>query len=752
MPDLLSRFAVLRWTKTLWRFRPGPRALGLLVLVLLMLVRASDPAPLRYLRTRTFDLYQSIQPRERVSTPVVIVDIDEDSLAHLGQWPWPRTLLASLVDALFEGGAAMVAFDVVFPEPDRASPGEVADALPDLDPRTAERLRQLPSNSERFARAMGGGPVVLGQGILAQGATAALVRPQPPSMALIGEDPRAWMPRFGPVLGNLPVLDRAASGRGVFVLEGEDDGVVRRVPMVLNADGILWPALSTEILRLATGNETIGIRARGNPTTDTDALGIEGLVLRPHFIPTDATGRLWVHFARHDPSLFVPARDILEGRVDPRRLRGRIALVGTSAVGLLDIKTTPVGGAMPGVEVHAQVIETVVDGTALRRSRFADALEIMLTLGGGMVLIALVPLIGASWTLVLLVAGVGAMFGASWLAFSRGLTLIDPVFPAVVAIVLHILLSYASHMRVESQRRQIRSAFSHYMAPALVKRLAEDPGRLRLGGETRNLTLMFCDIRGFSALSESLDAQGVTRLMNRFLTPMTEVILAHGGTIDKYIGDCIMAFWNAPLDDPDHAGNAARAALAMTVRLEALNAELAAEATADGRRVECIRVGIGLNTGAVCVGNVGSDQRFDYSVLGDDVNLASRLEELTKDYGVTIVIGEATARALEGMAAIPLDVVPVRGRAGMVRLFGLFGDAAVAARPLVRALVEAQTVLMDALVAGDTAAARHALAEARSRARAAGLGLTTAHDVVARRLDTPRSVTEIALPAPGLDS
>jgi len=743
---LLDSARVRRW------IRPGPRAIGLLVLVLLLLVRASDPAPLRYMRTRTFDLYQTIQPRERVSAPVVIVDIDEDSLAALGQWPWPRTHLAGLVSALFDAGAALVAFDVVFPEPDRASPAVVAKNTPGLDAETAARLRSLPSNSERFAQAMREGPVVLGQGILARGATSAHVVPPPPSIALIGEDPRAWMPRFGPVLGNLPVLDRAAAGRGVFVLQGEDDGVVRRVPMILNADGTLWPALATEILRLATGNTTIGLRARGNPATDEDALGIEGLILRPYFVPTDATGRLWVHFARHDPSLYVSAADVLAGRVDPTRLAGRIAMVGTSAVGLLDIKTTPVSRSMPGVEVHAQVIETVIDGTALSRSRFADAVEIMVTLAGGAVMIVLVPFLGAAWTLILLLLGIGAMLTASWLAFSQALTLIDPVFPGVVAIALHILLSYASHIRADSQRRRIRTAFSHYMAPALVERLAEDPARLRLGGETRDLTLMFCDIRGFTALSESLDAQGVTRLINRFLTPMTEVILSHGGTIDKYIGDCIMAFWNAPLDDPDHASNAARAALAMVERLGRLNDELAAEAAAEGRQAVRLQVGIGLNTGSVCVGNVGSDQRFDYSVLGDGVNLASRLEEQTKTYGVTIVVGEATAENLDGMAVIPLDAVPVRGRAGMVRLFGLLGDETVAARPEVQALCASQAALLDALAAGDEARARAALAAARAQARAAGVDLAAAQSVLARHLDAPASGVEIALPQPLTDS
>ncbi|MBB4267258.1 CHASE2 domain-containing protein [Roseospira visakhapatnamensis] len=714
----------------------GPRLLALVALLVLVVLRAVDPAPLRVLRTRTFDIYQQIKPRAVVSRPVTIVDIDERSLATLGQWPWPRTLIAELITTVFEQGATLVAFDIVFAEPDRTSPGRVAKATPNLDPYTRARLRALPSNSAVLAEAMALGPVVVGQGVIPayhedyRGPVAT------PSVALIGQDPRPWMRHYGPVLANVPEIDAAAAGRGVFVVEGEDDGMVRRVPMVINAAGTLWPSLSTEILRVATGNTTIGIRARA-PSGDAAAAGrgIEGLIVRPHFIPTDELGRLWVYFSHHDPDKYLSAVDVLEGRFDPDRIAGRLVILGTSAVGLLDIKTTPVDTFLPGVEVHAQVIEALVDGATLTRPRLTDAGELALAFGFGLVMIVLVPLLGATWTLGLLVVGMGGAFAGSWVAFADYRLLTDPVFPSFVALVMYIGLNYANHAREEAEKRRVRAAFSHYMAPAMVERLVADPSRLRLGGEMRELTLMFCDIRGFTTLSEQFDAEGLTRLINGFLTPMTEVILSHQGTIDKYMGDCIMAFWNAPLDDPDHALHATQAALAMLAALEDLNGRLEREAAEENRPFLPIRIGIGLNTGEVCVGNMGSEQRFDYSVLGDDVNLASRLEGQCKTYGVPLVVGERTAAALAGrMPLLELDQIQVKGKTRPVRVFTVLDDEAAPDAPDVRALIGAQETLLNAYRCRDWDAAEAALADCRRLAGPRAVDLRSLHDLYATRV------------------
>jgi len=709
----------------------------------LLILRAVDPTPVRVLRTRTFDIYQQIRPRVVDSRPVTIVDIDNRSLKALGQWPWPRTLLANLVTALFQHGAALVAFDIVFAEPDRTSPARIAESTPNLDPDTRQRLRRLPSNSAVLAEAMGLGPVVVSQGVLPPLDPSAREPAARPSVALIGQDPRPWMRHYGPVLTNVPDIDRAAAGRGVFIVEGEDDGVIRRVPMVVNAAGTLWPSLSTEILRVATGNTTVGIRARaaGGGPDRSGGDGIEGLIVRPHFIPTDALGRLWVYYAPHDPEKYLSAADVIQGTADPRKINGQLVIIGTSATGLLDIKTTPVDGLMPGVEVHAQVIETLVDDATLHRPRFSDAGELALALCFGLVMIVLVPLLGASWTLGLLLVGVGGAFGGSWIAFSEHRLLTDPVFPSFVALVLYISLNYANHAREETEKRRVRSAFSHYMAPAMVERLVADPSGLRLGGETRDLTLMFCDIRGFTALSEQFDAEGLTRLINGFLTPMTEVILSHQGTIDKYMGDCIMAFWNAPLDDPDHAWHATIAALAMLSALDGINSRLKQDSEAENRPFLSIRVGIGLNTGTVCVGNMGSEQRFDYSVLGDDVNLASRLEGQCKTYGVPMVLGERTAASLgPRLTLLELDQIRVKGKTRPVRVYTVLGDATARNDSAIRALLAAHDALLAAYRARDWDTANTALVDCRMQADASPItDLTELYALYTERVTTFRA-------------
>jgi adenylate cyclase len=360
--------------------------------------------------------------------------------------------------------------------------------------------------------------------------------------------------------------------------------------------------------------------------------------------------------------------------------------VGTSAAGLLDIKSLPVERNVPGVEVHAQIIENILMATQLSRPIDAPGLELVATLAIGLLMIILVPLIGARWTLAMLVAIAFAVVGFSWLRFSNQRELYDPSFTMLVASALYILLTYAAHASEEKQRRQVREAFSRYLSPAMVEKVAADPDALKLGGEMRDMTIMFSDIRGFTTISEQFDAEGLTRFINRFLTPMTDLILGRQGTIDKYMGDCIMAFWNAPLDDNKHASHACDSALAMKIRLAELNKALEEEAIAENRKFIPINVGIGLNSGVCCVGNMGSDQFFGYSVLGDNVNLASRLEGQSKTYGVTCVIGENTLEQARDYATLELDLIKVKGKTEAVRIFTLLGLPDVRLTPEFQAL------------------------------------------------------------------
>ncbi len=691
------------------------RLIALLILAAALAIRASDPAPVESLRLRGFDLLQELFPRTAQEEPVAIVDIDDASLAAIGQWPWPRTILADLVDRLAGLGAAIIGFDVFFAEADRTSPALIAAALPGLDPASRAALARLPSNDEVFAAALRRSRVVLGATAL-NGTAGSSEKAATPKAALvrIGRDARAYLDPYPGILRPLPALDAAAAGVGMETIRPEFDGIVRRVPLVFSIRGALFPALAFDMLRVLTG-ESVAVR--------TGDLGIEELLVGDNRIPTDAAGRVWVHFARHERGLYVSAKDVLAGAADPARIRGKLVLVGTSAAGLIDIKATPLDPALPGVEVHAQLLETILGGSYISRPSWADGAELIFIAAIGLLMIVLVPLTGARWTLLVLgLAAAGVVLGAVFL-YVRHAVMLDGSFALVTAAVLYTYLVYANYRREENERRLIRSAFAQYLSPALVEQLAADPTKLKLGGEHRTMTFLFCDIRNFTAISERYkdDPQSLTRLINRYMTPMTDTILAQRGTIDKYIGDCIMAFWNAPLPDPDHARNACLGALGMMRALEKLNAALAAEAAeaagAPGRILTTdLAIGIGINTGDCIVGNMGSELRFDYSVLGDAVNLASRLESQSKTYGVTAVIGGETERHVTDFATLELDLIAVKGRAEAARVFALMGGPELASAPEFAALRERHAAMIADYRARRWDEARAALQECRRTA------------------------------------
>jgi adenylate cyclase len=629
----------------------------LALLIGLAALRIADFAPIEELRVRTFDTFQRIDPRAKTVRPVSIVDIDEKSLAKFGQWPWPRTRIADLITDLTGLGAMVIAFDVVFSEPDRLNPDVAADTFRDLDEETRAKLHALPSNDQVFADAMRRSRVVLGESGLPE-IIKELDKTLPVTgLAMLGEDPQRFMFEFPGLLRNTPVLESAAGGRGLFSINPERDGIIRRVPMIMQAQGTTMPSLSFEMLRVATGTDTIFIK--------TDQAGIQSIGVKGFQIPTDRNGQLWVHFARNDPSIYVPAVDVLEGSAPPEKIKGKLVLIGTSAAGLNDIKTTPVSRAMPGVEIHAQVLEAALTKSLLSQPPYGPALEFGAALVLGILVIVFAPMFGP----VTLVA-VGALFatllvGTSWYFYTHDRLLIDFTYPLLSTTAIYLTLIFSSFVREQAQRRQIRSAFGQYLSPALVAQLAQSPEKLVLGGEEREMTIMFSDVRGFTTISESYkhDPQGLTALMNRFLTPLTNAILARKGTIDKYMGDAIMAFWNAPLDDREHQLNACEAAVDMLDRIDVLNKIREQEAQEGGHPYIPLNVGVGLNTGTCVVGNMGSDLRFDYSVLGDSVNLASRLEGQSKEYGFPIIVGSKTALAVKDKFAIlELDFIMVKGK------------------------------------------------------------------------------------------
>ena len=649
------------------------RLVCLALLIGLAVLRVADPAPVEELRDRTFDTFQVMKPRAKAARPVTIVDIDEPSLAKLGQWPWPRTDLADLIINLTNLGAVAIAFDVVFSEPDRLNPEAAAGTMRYLDEATRAKLRSLPSNDQILADAMRRSRVVLGETGLAA-VRSELNKDLPlTGFATLGVDAEAFLFKFPGLLRNIPILEKSAAGRGLFTIKTERDGIIRRVPMVLQAQGAMMPSLSLEILRVITSTPTL--------LNKSERAGIKSVVVRGLEIPTDRNGQIWIHFARQDPSIYVSAADVLDGSVPPDKIKGKLVLIGTSAVGLNDIKTTPVSSVMPGVEVHAQVLESVLTGDELSRPSAMIVAELFTALILGLLVIVLLPNLGP----VMLVV-VGALFasllaGTSWYFYTQHKVLIDFTYPLLSTTAIYLTLIFSSFVREQSQRRQIRSAFGQYLSPALVEQLAQSPEKLVLGGEEREMTIMFSDVRGFTSISESYkhDPQGLTALMNRFLTPLTNAILARKGTIDKYMGDAIMAFWNAPLDDVQHQINACEAAVDMLERIDELNQQRELEAKQGGHVYIPLNVGVGLNTGTCVVGNMGSDLRFDYSVLGDSVNLASRLEGQSKEYGFPIIVGSKTALAAKDRFAIlELDFIMVKGKKEPEVIYAIAGREDVA--------------------------------------------------------------------------
>ena len=717
----------------------APLIVALIVLASALLLRSIDPAALARVRDFAFDTYQRLQPRTySVETPVRIVDIDEAALAEFGQWPWPRTIIARLIDKLPEMGAAVIAFDAVFAEPDRSSISRmVRDLVAYTDPETVQKLAAaLQDNDQVMADAMAQSRVVLGFGFDLKGGQ------RPPrkfhGVAFAGDDPSQFLPLQAGVVKPLDILEAAAKGNGSVNTDIESV-VVRRVPMLFRVAGQegLFPALSIEALRVVQEANSYVIKSSGasGELAFGERTGIVAIKTGNLEVPTDARGRVTLYDTGHRDERFVSARSILAGEAPADRIEGNVVFVGTSAIGLKDLRNTPVQDAVPGVEVHAQLAEQMIEQKFLARPDFADGAEFLYLLAIGLLFVWLLPRLSASRMAVVAVLFIAIGVLVPWFAYSRYQLLFDPLYPPVTLAAIYIAGSVTAFMRTERERSQIRNAFGLYLSPDIVEQLARNPRLLQLGGEQREITVMFTDVRGFTTISEQFDPQGLTRFMNRFLTPMTDLILGGRGTIDKYMGDAIMAFWNAPLPVPDHAAHACDVALAMQARLKELNDEWRAESLAEGREHIAVNIGIGLNTGPASVGNFGSAQRFTYSCLGDDVNLASRLESQCKAYGVGIIVGAKTQMQVGEYATVELDRVMVKGRTEPERIFALLGNAGLAQSAGYRALVDRQAAFLQEYRAGRFTEALELIGACQAAAAAIDWQQGY-YEMMARRIDT----------------
>ena len=592
---------------------------AIITLLLVLTVRVYDPKFVESVRLRYFDTLITSKPATQNN--IYTVNIDEKSLEQYGQWPFPRDVYGNIIKDLYKHKAGLVVFNVLMPEPDRNG----------KDMALAEVMKNY--------------PVVLSNVPAQQTKN----EPKVPGSAVLGPENLNTIVRYPGMIANIPLLENSAVGVGTTNTFPEIDGVNRRLPLIVTVDGKLYPNLVMETLRVATNNSTFQVKLNANGVEKMRLPGDIGI------IDTDSLGRIWIDWSQKNQSVSLSNL--------PEDFKGSIVIVGTSAAGIGNPVATAIGPVWPQ-DLQAAVIGTMINKVNIKRPDWSEGAEVI-----SLIVLSLLLLILSRWVYVGIVTGVIMIVAIVPLCnyfYIHNLWLLDATL-VIAGLILVMLHAYGIKFISEYlQKQQIKKQFEHYLEPKMVKKLQENPELLKLGGETKELTFLFSDIRGFTPISEKFqtDPQGLTKLINKFLTPMTEIIMKNGGTIDKYMGDCIMAFWNAPLDCPNHKEMAIKSALEMEAKLKELNDS--------GEFGDKLNIGIGINSGKAVVGNMGSNQRFDYSVLGDSVNLASRLEGVSKNYNTTIVIGEDTYNDISDKFNFSkLDEVQVKGKSNKVSIYSV---------------------------------------------------------------------------------
>ena len=600
--------------------------ISLIVITLLCGIKFTNPWFLDVIRLKGLDSHQR-QQEAIIIDNIVTIEINNDTLAKYGQWPFPRGELADIVYNIYKAGANLVVLPMLFAEPDRHGQDTLFENMLLTTPTI---IGQIPGDVTK------GNPISRG-------------------VSAVGASWEGWLYRYPGAVGPLKSFADAALGVGMLIVSPEDDGVVRRVPLAVDIDGKVYPSMSMEIIRALSGDVSYQIK--------TGAAGVEALRIPKYGITkTDANGNIWIDF-KYKTKVYPLYEELPD-------LSGKIVILTVTAAGLGSVLATPVGNIY-GYDLLATSITTMMSGRNISIPYWGNIVELVgpfiLSLIICIVVLKLRWLFGA----ILLPIMLGGIYYSSLQLFVKQGFLVDWTYPILTIFIVWAVSAFLRFMDEFKLRQQIKKQFEHYLAPAMVKKLQQSPDLLKLGGDTKELTLLFCDIRGFTPISEQYktNPQGLTKLINRFLTPMTDIIMRNGGTVDKYMGDCIMAFWNAPLDVEDQRKRAIQTSHDMLEHLEILNKELKNEKSLP------IKVGIGLNTGEVVVGNMGSNQRFDYSVLGDAVNLAARLEGQSKNYGVQIVLGEETAKNMDkDFAMIELDEIAVKGKQDAVKIYTSLGQ------------------------------------------------------------------------------
>lgn len=697
---------------------------GLVIVAALTLLRAADPSFYRLARESVFDEYQRLEPRPFEDVPVRVVDIDEASLKAFGQWPWPRDRLALLVDRLSAMGAAAIAFDILFSEPDRLSPRAVVAEVGGV---SEDLLNRLPDNDATFAQSFEGRPIVLGFAISNDGRRLPQVKA---GFAFTGEPPFGAPPSFSTATPLLPAFERNTAGIGHISLDpGNPSAVVRTIPLLLSDGEQLYPNLTLEALRVAQGASTY-LLADAPDVPDT----ITEIKVGEFVVPVTAAGELWLYLDADRADRYVSARAILADDGPPEdvraQLQGAIVFVGTSAAGLQDIRTTALGQHVPGVSIHAQAVEQILSGRFLSRPDWANGLEILAIAIAGCLIVVLTTFVSPAVALAFGLLVTVVALAASWVAFRYAGLLFDPLVPIASATIAHFAATGLRILVVDRERRQVRRAFGQYLSPELLYRIEHTHDALRLGGDERELTVMFVDVRNFTDMSEQLSPSEVVTFLNRLLDALSRDVIDNEGTLDKFIGDSIMAFWNAPVDILDHGRKAVRTALAMRQTLARLNSE-DAFGFGDERRVS---IGIGIHTGLACVGNMGAEAHFNYSAVGDTVNVAARIEAACKEVGTDILVSESTARCISEMALLEAGTLALKGRRSRTKMFAVVGDERLAASDAFADLRSVHDGLVKALRAR-SGNARQLAREAKAKSATLSEGLPEFYRRMSRRSD-----------------
>ena len=601
------------------------------ITMLMVVLRMIDPFFIETARLKGLDYYQNKQERVK-SENIAIIEIDESSLDEYGQWPWKRDLIATGIIKAFESGAQLVVIPILFAEPDRLGG----------DKELINILNEV--------------PVIIGQSASTKGKGS----PVPRGLATIGESLDNWLFDYPEAIGPVKELGEAAAGVGMILTAPELDGVVRRMPLVIQIKGESYPTIPLEVIRLFASQESYQAKV---------GLGGVEAIRVPGFDPitTDENSRIWLNFKyEFDKVSFKDA--------DWSIVKDKIAVLGLTGEGLANTIATPVG-IKYGHEVTSQALQMIIDESRLQRPTESTILEVVITAAFCSLLI-----LGALWlsymfSLVIILTSLAAGPIIGNMLYNNNGWLIDYTWPFACVFVTWACATFIRFINESKSKQLIKKQFEHYLAPPIVKLLQKDPSQLKLGGDTRELSILFSDLRGFTTISEHFktNPQGLTKLVNRYLTPMTGCVIDYEGTVDKFIGDALMAFWNAPVDVKDHKVNSIQCGLKMFDLLAQLNKEVMKEG------IDELKIGVGINTGNVVVGNMGSEQRFDYTCLGDAVNLSSRLEGQTKEYKVGLIVGQGTVEGIEDkFNFVELDKIAVKGKKEGVRIFTVLEDTGYA--------------------------------------------------------------------------